>query len=206
MKFYGISVRHFKNIYCWFFVDCLRCMHNSFACYTWDVTLSAMLPICSFNTKSHLAKCKCIFPFLCHYGAKSLMLKSASFANKAIFGFVVKLLCRSHWWLICRLRWINISWLWFTIKPPFIWSWIGVYWYLVARWADRLWTELCPLYTIHPQYTDDPPHNRADLHTTEHGATHSRATCRQNGRTWTRRFGTKASGFRACMSLRNNRY
>ena len=49
-----------------------------------------------------------------------------------------------------------------------------------------------PLFT-----TGDPPHNRADLHTTEHCAAHNRASCWQNGGTWTRRFGTKTSGFRA---------
>ena len=45
--------------------------------------------------------------------------------------------------------------------------------------------------------TGDPPHNRADLHTTEHCAAHNQASCRQNGGTWTRRFGTNTSGFRA---------
>ena len=45
--------------------------------------------------------------------------------------------------------------------------------------------------------TGDPPHNRADLHTTKHCAAHNRASCRQNGSTWTRRFGTKTSGFGA---------
>ena len=45
--------------------------------------------------------------------------------------------------------------------------------------------------------TGDPPHNRAELHTTEHCAAHNRASCRQNGGTWTRPFGTKTSVFRA---------
>ena len=46
------------------------------------------------------------------------------------------------------------------------------------------------------ELTGDPPHNRAELHTTEHCAAHNRASCRQNGGTWTRRFGTKTSGVR----------
>ena len=47
------------------------------------------------------------------------------------------------------------------------------------------------------ELTSDPPHNRAELHTTEHCAAHNRASCRENGGTWTRRFGTKTSGVRA---------
>ena len=73
-------------------------------------------------------------------------------------------------------------------------AWIGHRSHMLNKFRILFSIHRCPyIYNC----TGDPPHNRAELHTTEHCAAHNRASCRQNGGTWTRRFGTKTSGVRA---------